>query len=311
MKTVSAGKPRRLMGLKRKQALAGYVFLAPIIIGLLWLFIPAFIQAIRYSLSNIKMGAGGIELEFVGFQHYNDILFVNTTSQYLVNSFRQAAVEIPIIIIFSFFIANLLNQRFIGRNIARTVFFLPVIAAAGVIGQLNAGDLMETMFASGGKMDLGLASGAVYNYESLKQLLMDSNINQSFVSIILGAVDSLYHIVTSSGVQVLIFLAGLQSISPSLYEAAQVEGSNGWVSFWKISFPMISPLIMVNVVYTMVDTFTSYDNITMQYIRIFLYGNNNYAYATALSIVYILVIAVILLIVYFILNRFIVYRDDD
>lgn len=311
MKTVSAGKPRRLMGLKRKQALAGYVFLAPIIIGLLWLFIPAFIQAIQYSLSNIKMGAGGIELEFVGFQHYNDILFVNTTSQYLVNSFRQAAVEIPIIIIFSFFIANLLNQRFIGRNIARTVFFLPVIAAAGVIGQLNAGDLMETMFASGGKMDLGLASGAVYNYESLKQLLMDSNINQSFVSIILGAVDSLYHIVTSSGVQVLIFLAGLQSISPSLYEAAQVEGSNGWVSFWKISFPMISPLIMVNVVYTMVDTFTSYDNITMQYIRIFLYGNNNYAYATALSIVYILVIAVILLIVYFILNRFIVYRDAD
>ena len=311
MKTVSAGKPRRLMGLKRKQALAGYVFLAPIIIGLLWLFIPAFIQAIQYSLSNIKMGAGGIELEFVGFQHYNDILFVNTTSQYLVNSFRQAAVEIPIIIIFSFFIANLLNQRFIGRNIARTVFFLPVIAAAGVIGQLNAGDLMETMFASGGKMDLGLASGAVYNYESLKQLLMDSNINQSFVSIILGAVDSLYHIVTSSGVQVLIFLAGLQSISPSLYEAAQVEGSNGWVSFWKISFPLISPLIMVNVVYTMVDTFTSYDNITMQYIRIFLYGNNNYAYATALYIVYILVIAVILLIVYFILNRFIVYRDTD
>ena len=311
MKTVKAAKPRKLMGLKRKQALAGYVFLAPILLGLIWLFIPAFIQAIQYSMSKITMGSNGIELEFVGFEHYNDILFVNTGAQYLVNSFRQAVVEIPVITIFSFFIANLLNQKFIGRNIARTIFFLPVIAAAGVIGQLNTGDLMETMFASGGKMDLGLASGAVYNYESLKLMLQESNINQTFVSIILGAVDGLYHIVTSSGVQILIFLAGLQSIPLSLYEAAQVEGSNGWVSFWKISFPMISPLIMVNVVYTMVDTFTSYDNVTMQYIRVFLYGNNNYAYATALSMIYILVIAIILLVVYFILNRFIVYRDAD
>lgn len=310
-KTVSAGKGRKLMGLKKKQAMAGYVFLAPVIIGLVWLFIPALIQAVQYSMSNIKMGQNGIQLEFIGLKHYNDILFVNTTAQYLVNSFRQAAVEIPVIIIFSFFIANLLNQKFIGKNIARTVFFLPVIAAAGVIGQLDAGDLMKTMYLAGGKLDLGLASGAVYNYESLKQMLLESNVNQTFVSIILGSVDGLYHIVTASGVQILIFLAGLQSISPSLYEAAQVEGSNGWVSFWKISFPLISPLIMVNVVYTMVDTFTSYDNVTMQYIRIFLYGNNNYAYATALSIVYILVIAVVLLIAYFILNRFIVYRDAD
>ena len=161
---MSAGKGRKLMGLKKKQAMAGYVFLAPVIIGLVWLFIPALIQAVQYSMSNIKMGQNGIQLEFIGLKHYNDILFVNTTAQYLVNSFRQAAVEIPVIIIFSFFIANLLNQKFIGKNIARTVFFLPVIAAAGVIGQLDAGDLMKTMYLAGGKLDLGLASGAVYNY---------------------------------------------------------------------------------------------------------------------------------------------------
>ena len=115
--------------------------------------------------------------------------------------------------------------------------------------------------------------------------------------------------VTSTGVQFLIFIAGMQTISPSLYEAARVEGANGWICFWKISFPMISPLIMVNVVYTMVDTFTQYDNVAMNYIRMYLYGNSQYSYATALSIIYIGVVAIVLGAAYILLNRLIVYRD--
>lgn len=302
-------KPRRLMGLKQKQALAGYVFLAPVIIGIVWLFIPALIRAFQYSTSDIKMDANGINLISIGLQNYKHILFINHTTPHLVNSLRQAAAAVPVIIIFSFFIANLLNQRFWGRDVARTIFFMPVIASAGVLGMLAAGDYMSSLYTSGARLDLGIAASNIYNYEGLKQMLQQSDLNQSFVNIVLGSVDSLYSVVTSSGVQVLIFLAGLQSISPSLYEAAQVEGANGWISFWKISFPMVSPLIMVNMVYTIVDTFTSYDNDAMAYIRVFLYGNSQYSYAIALSIVYLSVVAIVLMVAYFVLNRFIVYRD--
>lgn len=156
---------------------------------------------------------------------------------------------------------------------------------------------------------MGTVSEGIYNYENLKTMLAESELNQTLVSVVLYAIDSLYSVVTSSGVQVLIFIAGLQSISPALYEAAKVEGANGWICFWKISFPMISPLIMVNVVYTMVDTFTQYDNVAMNYIRMYLYGNSQYSYATALSIVYIGVVAIVLGAAYLLLNRLIVYRD--
>ncbi len=302
-------KKRRYMGLKQRQAYAGYLFLAPVIIGLGWLFIPAMIQAWQYSTSDIYLGPEGIELTSIGLKNYNDILFVNNSTPYLVNSIQAVAIQVPVIIIFSFFIANILNQKFIGRNLARAVFFLPVIMAAGVITQLESGNLINQSYTEGGRLDMGMVNESVYNYQNLKTMLTESELNQTLVSVVLYAIDSLYSVVTSSGVQVLIFIAGLQSISPSLYEAAKVEGANGWICFWKISFPMISPLIMVNVVYTMMDTFTQYNNPAMTYIRVFLYGNSQYSYATALSIIYIGVVAVILAIAYFLLNRFIVYRD--
>ena len=302
-------KKRSYLGLKQKQAYTGYLFLAPVIIGILWLFLPAMLRAWQYSTSDIKMGAQGIELTSIGLQNYKDILFVSNTTPFLMDSLKNAAVQVPVIIIFSFFIANLLNQNFFGRNAARAVFFLPVIMAAGVLSELDSGNLMTTAYTSGSRLDLGLAQSGLYNYEALKTMLTESNLNQTLVGVVLYAIDSLYSVVTSSGVQVLIFIAGLQSIAPSLYEAAKVEGANGWICFWKISFPMISPLIMVNVVYTMMDSFTRYDNSAMRYIRMYLYGNSHYSYATALSILYIGVVAVILGVAYFILNRFIVYRD--
>ena len=300
---------RQFIGLKRRQAMAGYVFLAPIIIGLVWLFLPALLQAWQYSVSDIRMTAEGIELTPIGLEHYRDILFVNRSAPYLLDSLRTMAVQVPVIIIFSFFLSNVLNQQFFGRNTARAVFFLPVIMAAGVLTQLESGNRINELYTEGARLDTGMAAGAVYNYQNLKALLAESELNRTLVSVVLYAIDSLYSVVTSSGVQVLIFLAGLQSISPSLYEAAKVEGANGWICFWKISFPMISPLIMVNVVYTMMDSFTRYDNAAMAYIRVFLYGNSRYSYATALSILYIGVVAVVLGITYLLIDRMMVYRD--
>ena len=100
---------RQFIGLKRRQAMAGYVFLAPIIIGLVWLFLPALLQAWQYSVSDIRMTAEGIELTPIGLEHYRDILFVNRSAPYLLDSLRTMAVQVPVIIIFSFFLSNVLS----------------------------------------------------------------------------------------------------------------------------------------------------------------------------------------------------------
>ena len=106
-------KKKKYMGLKQRQAYAGYLFLAPVIIGLAWLFLPALIRAWQYSTSDIHMTAEGIELTSIGLKNYNDILFVNNSTPYLMNSLQAVAIQVPVIIIFSFFIANILNQQFI------------------------------------------------------------------------------------------------------------------------------------------------------------------------------------------------------
>ena len=299
----------KIMTLKKKQAMAGYLFLAPIIIGLIFIFIPSLYQAFIYSVNDIKMKQAGIELTYIGFKNYYQAIFVDTNTPYLLDSLKQVAIQVPVIIIFSFFIANVLNQKFKGRTLCRAIFFLPVIAAAGIIGMMEASDLVTTMYTTGGKLNSGMAAGNIYNYENLKLMLKESELNQTFVGIILGSIDGLYNVVTASGVQVLIFISGLQSISPSLYEAAQAEGANGWICFWKISFPMISPLIIVNYVYSLLDSFLSYNNTAMQYIRIYLYGNGQYSYAITLSFIYLGVIAAILLLSYLLLNRFVIYKD--
>lgn len=302
-------KKHKIMTLNKKQTLAGYIFLAPIVLGLLFIFIPALVRAFMYTVNDIFMGADGIELTWVGWKNYHAAIFVDTSSQYLLNSVRQVLIQVPVILIFSFFIANILNQRFKGRTFFRAVFFLPVIATAGVIGLFEQGNMLTNMYVTGGKLDVGLASDAMYGYESLKMMLQSAEINQTFASIILGAIDGLYAVVTSSGVQVLIFLSGLQSIPASLFEAAHVEGANGWISFWKISVPMISPLILVNYVYSIVDSFLSYNNEAMEYIRVFLYGNGQYSYGITLSFIYLAVIAFILVITFVLFNRLVVYKD--
>lgn len=299
----------KTMSLKRKQAITGYMFLAPIILGLVFIFIPSVMRAFQYTVNEISMGENGIELTPVGWKYYEQALLVDTSATYLLNSVKQVLVQVPIVLIFSFFIANILNQRFKGRTFYRAVFFLPVIATAGVVGLFEQHDTLIGMYTAGGKLDAGLTTEVIYGYESLKNMLQNSQLNQTLVNIVIGAIDGLYTVVTSSGVQMLIFLSGLQSIPESLYEAAHVEGANGWICFWKISLPMISPLILVNYVYSLVDSFLSHNNEAMEYIGVFLYTNVKYSYAITLSFIYLAIISVILLISFLLINRMVIYKD--
>ena len=112
-----------------------------------------------------------------------------------------------------------------------------------------------------------------------------------------------------SGVQIVIFLSGLQSISPTLREAAHIDGASSWDFFWLITFPMISPLLLTNTVFTFISTFTDYNNVVIGYISD-LASRMELGFSSAMSMIYFLITFILLLAVYFFLNRKVFYRNS-
>lgn len=303
-------KKQKQLGLKKKQARTGLLFVSPFIVGLLVYFIMPIIQSIQFSFSNIVVTGTGFTQEFIGLQNYVRAFTIDPNfRQILVTAVIDMSYTVPLIVIFSFFAATLLNRPFRGRGLARTVFFLPVILTSGVILAIENSDMLigmaqETLNQAG---EVGSDSG--FQSLQLRTLLMQSGLNQSFVSYITGAIDSIYEVITASGVQILIFLAGLQSVPGSLYEAAVVEGASGWEMFWKITFPMVSPLILVNVIYSIVDSFTKPTNEMMIAIQDTAFELSYYGYSAAMSWIYFGVVLLLLGLVSFIISRYVYYQQ--
>lgn len=298
------------MSLKSKQNRAGYIFVLPFIIGLVAIFIPSMIQSFIFSINDIKITLDGYELISIGFSNFDKAFNVDANfRRILYESVTSMGTNVLVIIIFSFVIANILNQKFKGRTAARVIFFLPVILATGIVSRVEANDLiLGTIYKTGNEIDTGVAS-QLFNFAQLEMILYNSKLNPALIDTVLMSLYGLYNIVVSSGVQILIFLAGLQSVPSSLFEAAYVEGCTGWEAFWKITLPMISPLILVNAVYTVVSSFTDPNNRVMAYIDEKAFMGNQYGFASAMAWIYFLVIAVALCLVGFIISRKVYYQE--
>lgn len=283
-------KKRRGLNLNRKRAMMGYLFVLPFIIGLITFFLVPLIQSFIFSINKLEVVEGGYNLLPVGLSNYNRALRVHATyARDLVESVLYMLTNVPLIIIFSFFAANLLNQKFKGRSLARAIFFLPVILTSGVMLVIDSGDLLQSSL---GMTQTDGQEGAFRAVE-LARLLLRSRLSPTFIDHIISAVDRIYEIVSASGVQILVFLAGLQSISPSLFEASNIEGATGWENFWKITFPMVSPLILVNTVYSIIDSLTNSSNVVIGMIRDTAFASNDYGLSSAMAWLYFLAILVI------------------
>jgi len=303
---------RQRVSLERKQNLYGYVFVLPVILGLAFIYIPVVVQSLIYSFSEINVTENGFETVFCGWDNYYQALFVEEGFiRTVVESTAGILIQIPIILIFAFFMANVLNQEFVGKTAARVIFFIPVIISTGIIAEVESMSSMIDIYSSSEKMEIGSASGSgnVFNYAALANLIIQTLNNTDLANIVLGAIDGLYSIITSSGVQMLVFLSGLQGISTSMYEAAQVEGATGWEVFWKISFPYVSPLILVNTIYTVIDQFLKSDNLAVTFINEKLANSSGYALASSLSWIYTLVVLLFVGVVFLLINRMVIYQD--
>jgi ABC-type sugar transport system permease subunit len=298
------------LSLLGREALAGIGFALPFLIGFFGLFLPMIVKSVSYSFSNMSVESTGYVLtraEKNGLEHYIRALTIDPDfNRMLLQAIVDMFTKVPLVIIFSFFMANMLNQKFHGRAIARSILFLPVILTSGVVLGLESSDLLLTTLSPAEMSNTDFST--ILNISAL--LLKYTDLPASAINFLASAVNGIYNIIIASGVQILIFLAGLQSISPSLYEASSMEGATAWENFWKITFPMISPLILVNSIYTIIDSFTSETNAIMKDIKDTIFGEVKYGLGSAMAWIYFICIGVILLIVGGIISRHVFYNDE-
>ena len=287
------------LSFEKKQKIAGYLFVLPIILGALVLFMPNLIKTIVFSFNEINLSGDGYTLGWKGFDYYYKVLFVNADFiQYVIRSFGEMLVYVPTIIIFSLFMASVLNQKFKGRVIARAIFFLPVVLATGIVTKTDmAYDLVATL------------TGRDLMDEGSKQLfgmslfLYSLNFSESLTEIVVNAANGIENIINSSGMQIFILLAAFQEIPLSSYEAAAVEGCSKWETFWKITIPSVKNQIVVTAIYTVIDIFTKTANELFNYIYDIAFAGNQYSEAMAMYVTYLLSLGIMLAIVMFTVSR--------
>ena len=291
----------------KKKALYGYGFISVWLVGTVIFFLIPLFKSLLFSFSEVTVDSGKTVTEWVGADKYIKVLTEDEKyTEYLGDMLFETLWKTPLIIIFSLFIAVILNQNFRGRTLARAVFFLPVIIVTGPVYKIISDDMEMS-----GNNDI-INSSTMFSTDLIGELLEFLGvygISDKTGDLISAVADNIFGIVWSSGIQILIFLASLQNIPRSAREVAQIEGATSWEYFWKVTFPYVSPFILVNTVFTVIDSFTSPLNTVMERISDM---RNEWAFGeeAAMSWIYFVVVMLITGIIVFVLNKFIFCESE-
>ena len=269
-----------VISFERRRTLEGWCFSAPWLIGFIIFTLIPLVLSVRISFYITQLtdlyGFEG-QSTWVGFENYMDIIQDPSVGEAMVNSFLNALWQVPIIVFFALFVAVLLKQKFPGRVYFRVIFFIPVILAGVIMSYLfNDGVGSISVFGS----IVASASGGFFG--TLTQYIGN--------------------IMWSSSVEILIFLAALQSVPDILYEVVEIDGATAWESFWHVTLPYISPFVILNCVYALVDSFVKYDNPIMSMMQSMTEAGTKYGMASALSWMYML-ITLITILIFILLTR--------
>ena len=316
LKSILPGN-RRKLSLAERKARKGWVFVLPFVLGLALLYLPIVIDSIAFSFSTItKQSSDGVYFydytTWVGLKHFK-MAFSESFITSLGEGILNLIWEVPAIVVFSLFVAVILNQKMFGRAAFRAIFFVPVIISTGLMEVVSAA-AQTSQTAEDIQTGLGSGGGANSFISMMDVQILFSNmkVGTQLVTYVIDLVNSIYDIVNFSGVQMLIFLAGLQSVSPAIYEASRIDGASSWETFWKITFPMVSPMIFVNAIYTIIDSFTRQSNVVMTAIQeIYAGGGTNQNIATAQAWTYFLVVMLIVGVFAAFASAFVFYQKRD
>lgn len=295
-KNVSVKKKRSL---SQRRAIKGFFFILPWFIGFIWFYARSMFMTLQFSFSEmtVKPG-GGYSLEFVWLDNFLYAFRAHATyKQILTTSIGNMLIDVPLIIFFSLFMALLLNRKFKGRTLVRAIFFLPVILNSEAI--LSAMNLARSMMSGGitsASAELAeAASGSGVSIDYYIQMFTALGLPEKIIEYISGAVGRISDIISASGVQIIIFIAALQSIPGSMYEVAKIEGATAYETFWKVTIPMVMPHVITNMVYTVVDSFVRSDVVELAYDTAFKYYD--YGLSSVFSLVSTLITCLILVFV--------------
>lgn len=296
-----AGKQKKSLRLTRRQQRAGYLFVLPWVFGFIFFFLQPFLESMWYAVNNVTMGSSGIEAKFVGLGNLKYLILED--SKFLINLWEVTAdmlVQVVVCTILSLLVAVVLVQNFRGRTVYRAIFFLPIIMTSGVVYSM-VGSVVDSM---------GVSTGNAYmNGNTIITMMERSGISETLITVIKGAVESIYVMAVNCGVPILLYISGLQKIPESAYEAARIEGAGNWDIFWKITVPKISPIIFLNIVYSIVDSCTAYGreedgNVMMMAIQEMGFGKSmKFGMSSAMAWMYFAVIVFFLLLAWLLVGR--------
>lgn len=283
-------KKRKPLSLRKKDQLMGYLFTAPWLIGFILLVATPLVQSFWYSLNNIKIMPKGRKFIYVGFNNYRDVwlkdmFFIQT----LVGFLLDTALRVPVIVVFALLIAMLINGNMKFKGLFRTIYFLPVIIVSGPV--------MNELMAQG-------ATSVPMMNQTLINNLLGQFLPMWLATPIVSLFQEIIMILWYSGVQILMFLAALQKVDRSLFEAAKMDGGSAWECFWKITLPMLKPMILLNAIYTIVALANAGDNqvITLIYTNMFS-ATRGYGFASAMAWMYSIIQTLIVVIVFIMLKE--------
>ena len=302
---------KKKIGLLGRRAIYGYLFILPFILGFIFFMIKPLAQSLHMALSEVVISNQGFVLNWNNFENFKKALLVDAEfNRMLVESIGQMVLRSAATIVFSFFVALLLNQKFKGRTLARSIFFLAVILSSGVLVGLESSNALMAQL----KEMIEESGNANTITDVLEKILVSEGSGVNGISgkafkTVFEIIDSIYDVAMASGIQIIIFLSGLQNISPSMYEAAQMEGCTAWESLWKITVPMVSPLMLVCWIYTIVDFFMKSDNQIMTKINTQMTELLNYGFSSAMAWIYFVVCMALIGISSLIISK-VVYNYD-
>ncbi len=291
-------KPKGTESLKRRN---GQLFVLPWTIGFVLFFLVPLLQSLRYSFSSVKLDFGKTETKFVGLENYRMLLFEDPD---FINNLGESLItfisSFPVILVLSLILAIILNQKFKGRLIFRTMYFLPVIIASGVVIEF----LMRTNYSVQG---LGVSSSLQEDMFSSSQILdllgLPPQVETYFLSIMSNLMTALWN----CGIQIILFISGMQAIPDLLYEVAHVEGATKWEEFWYVTFPQLSRVTVLVIVFTTVEMLTSKTDIVME--KAYSYMQSQmYAESSAMLWIYFAVISLFMGLLILLFNRFCMKR---
>ncbi len=296
----------KLAGLQKRKAIAGYLFISPFILGFLMFMIKPLIQSLSMAFCQVDLGPASFVQTYAGIKWFKHAFTIDADFvRQLTEVMTKMVINTFAVMVFSFFVALILNQKFHGRALVRAIFFLPVILSSGIVLGLEDNNSVAAQLAD----TIEQAASGISVTGVIEEIFKTAGVGTKAFEKVFEVIDGIYDVAIASGIQIIIFLSGLQTISSSMYEAADIEGCTAWEALWKITFPMISSLFLVNWIYTIIDFSMRSDNELISKIQVIMAGQLNYGLASAMSWVYFLVVMAFIAITSFLISKGVYYYE--